>query len=65
MVRVAESDICEGNLKRELTLRILQYYYETDQMRCLDEYLQRLPGEELTMEERGIGPEIYDFQGKL
>lgn len=63
MVRVAESDICEGNLKRELTLRILQYYYETDQMRCLDEYLQRLPGEELTMEERGIALKYMIFRG--
>lgn len=52
-LRVAASDHTESSVRRELVLRILQYYYDTDDMRRLDEYLLQVPAEELTMEERG------------
>lgn len=51
-LRVAASDFCEPRLRRKLMLKILQYYYDTDDMRSLDEYMQNMPLEELTMEER-------------
>ncbi|MGN0167236.1 MAG: DUF5717 family protein [Acetatifactor sp.] len=52
-LRVMDSGYCDGRVRRELVLRILQHYYDTDNMRCLDEYLQNIPAEDLGMEERG------------
>ncbi len=39
-------------VKRELYLKILRHYYDTDQMRLLDEYLCSIPAENLTWEGR-------------
>lgn len=52
-LRTADSAQAAPELKRELYLRILQYYYDTDDMRSLDGYLRHIPGEELTSRERG------------
>lgn len=52
-LRVLSSGYAESGVRRELTLKILQYYYDTDDMRRLDEYLKTVSPEELTMEERG------------
>lgn len=51
--RVAESDRVESHIKRELMLKLLQYYYDTDAVDALDEYLLKIAPETLTAEERG------------
>lgn len=53
LLRVAESDYAEASVKRGLYLRILQYFYETDDVRALDNYLTRIPAGELGAKERG------------
>ena len=52
-LRVLDCGLADQTVRRELYLRVLRYYYEADNMRALDEYLSRIPGEELTMEDRG------------
>lgn len=52
-LRVAASDYADGQVKRELYLRILKYYFDTDDMRALDNYLKRVPASELSAGERG------------
>lgn len=52
-LRVEASGYAESGVRRELLFQILQYYYDTDDMRRLDEYLKGISPEELTMEERG------------
>lgn len=52
-LRVAASDSAQGWVKRELYLRILQYYYDADDMRALDDYLKCIPSAELNVRERG------------
>ncbi len=51
-LRVLESGCAVPSLRRELYLRILRYYYAADDMRSLDEYLARIPAQELSAEER-------------
>lgn len=51
-LRIAASDSADGQVKRELYLRILQYYYDTDDMRALDDYLKKIPPQELSARER-------------
>lgn len=52
-LRVADSDYADGSVKRELYLRILRHYYENDDLRAMDKYLERIPPEELGARERG------------
>ena len=52
-VRIADSDYAQEEIRREICLRILQHYYDTDDMFALDEFLKRVPAEELTATERG------------
>lgn len=47
-----ESDYADDSVKKELYLRLLQYYYDADQMEALDEHLTVIPSEGLTPEER-------------
>ncbi len=63
-VRVVASDNLTPRIKREFYLRILQYYYDTDNMAALDEYLERIPFEELSMEERGKVLKFMVLRGK-
>lgn len=51
-VRIADSDYAQEGIRRDICLRILQFYYDTDDMFALDEYLKRVPAEELTAAER-------------
>ncbi len=53
VLRVANSENVMSEIKRELYFRILQYYYDVDDMQALDDYLEIIPFEELTMQERG------------
>lgn len=52
-LRVLEAPNVAASVKRELYLKVLQYYYDQDNMEALDEYLNTVPGEVLNMEERG------------
>ena len=52
-LRVAGSDYADNSVKRELYLRILWYYYENDNLRAMDKYLEKIPVEELGAKERG------------
>ncbi len=51
-LRVAASDYAGSRVKRELTLKLLQYYYDSDNMCALDDYLARISPEELDARER-------------
>ena len=51
-LRVTASEYAVRSVKKELYLRILEYYYEADDMEALDGYLQVIPPEELTGEEK-------------
>ena len=51
--RLAASDRVDRNVRRELILKLLQFYYEADETEILDEYLQQIDPETLTAEERG------------
>lgn len=53
-LRVLDSGCAEPALRRDLYLRVLQYYYDLDDMRGLDDYLFRIPAEELSMADRGV-----------
>lgn len=53
MLRVAESGYADGKMKRELYLRILQFYYDSDDTRSMDRYLEQIPVDELSAGERG------------
>ena len=52
-LRVAGSDYADNSVKKELYLRILRYYYENDNSRAMDKYLEKIPVEELGAKERG------------
>ncbi len=51
--RLAGSGRVDRNVRRELILKLLQFYYEADETEMLDEYLQQIDPETLTAEERG------------
>ncbi len=52
-LRIVTSGIADSKVKAELTLRILQYYYDSEQMRVLDQCLENLPTEEFSVGQRG------------
>lgn len=51
-LRIAASEAVSSDVKREIYLKLLQYFYETDDMRALDEYLEFIPVQELSSKER-------------
>ena len=51
-LRVLNAGYAVPELRRELYLRVLHYYYDVDDMRALDEYLTQIPAAELTVEGR-------------
>ncbi len=53
-LRVVSSDYVDQKVKRELALKLLQYYYDSDDMRALDEYLVQISPEMFTAEERNV-----------
>ncbi len=62
-LRVLQLPDIELSVKRELYLKVLKYYYEKDNMEALDAYLRSIPGEELTMEERGTVMKYLVYRG--
>lgn len=51
-LRIIESNYAQDSVKKALRLRILEYCYETDDMKALDEQLRAISVQELTHEER-------------
>lgn len=63
-VRVAASGEIAPQIRRDLLLKILQYYYDVDDMRSLDRYLEELPFEDLGQAERGKVLRYMVLRGK-
>lgn len=53
-LRVADSEYVDDKVKKEIRLKLLQYYYDTDDMRALDDYLTKISPEMLNEEERRV-----------
>ncbi len=51
-LRLAGSGQVDGYIRRRLYLKVLQYYYDTDNMCALDSCLEAVPEEEFSQEER-------------
>ncbi len=64
VLRVVASENVTDEIKRAGYLKILQYYYDMDDMRALDDYLEEIPFEKLTMEERGQVLRFMVIRGK-
>jgi len=64
-LRVLQLPDVDSSVKRELYLKVLQYYYEQDNMEALDAYLKIIPGDELTMEERGTVMKYLVYRGNI
>lgn len=60
----AGSEEASEEIRREFSLKILQYYYDMDDMRALDQYLLTMADRQLTMDERGIVVKYMVFRGK-
>lgn len=65
ILRMLDSPDVDTSIKREYYLKVLQYYYEQDNMDALDRYLTRIPGGELNMEERGIVVKYLVYRGNI
>lgn len=62
-LRIVTSDYADSQMKRGLYLRIMQYYYDTEDMRALDEFLKIIPAGELNWEERGTVVKFMVLRG--
>jgi len=51
-LRLADSEQVAQKIRREMHLKLLKHYYDMDDMRALDNYLECIPGDELGLEER-------------
>ncbi len=65
VLRVLQLPDIDASVKRELYLKVLQYYYEKDNMEALDAYLRSIPGDELSMEERGTVMKYLVYRGDI
>ena len=65
MLRVLKFQDIHPSVKRRLYLKLLQYYYEKDNMEALDAYLRSIPGDELTMEERATVMKYLVYRGDI
>lgn len=63
-LRVVKSEEVADSVRRELYLKILQYYYEADDMRALDACLEMPAFDRLTMADRGIVLKYMVLRGK-
>ena len=63
--RVVEAPYVDSRTRRELTMLLLQCYYDMDDLRDLDEYLSRLDMEGLSVEERATIVRFAVLRGKL
>lgn len=63
-LRTAASENVDGRFKSELSMRILQYYYEKENPWALDKYLEGLGGQEFTAKQRGDIIRFMVYRGK-
>ncbi len=63
-LRVVEAPEIAPEVKKEIYLRILQFYFDADYMSELDEYLDRIPCEEIASKERGDLLRFMVLRGK-
>ena len=63
--RVAEASYVDSRVRRELTMLLLQCYYDMDDLCALDEYLSRLDMEGLSVEERATIVRFAVLRGKF
>nr|WP_302111319.1 DUF5717 family protein [uncultured Acetatifactor sp.] len=64
-LRISSMGETQPRLKRELYMRILQYYYDTDDMRALDGYLEKIPAGELEAKERAVVVRFLVLRGNF
>ncbi len=64
-LRVAASDYADLKVKRRLYLQILTAYYDADDLRALDEYLEFVPAKELAAKERAEVVRLMVLRGKF
>lgn len=64
-MRIAVSDCMDSRVKKEFYLRILQYYYDTDNLRALDDYLKTVPVGELSAQERNSVLRFMVLRGNI
>lgn len=65
VLRVLGSPDIEITVKRRLYLKLLQHYYDQDNVEALDEYLTKIPGDVLSMEERGTVMRYLVLRGNI
>lgn len=63
--RVVEASYVDSRVRRELTMLLLQCYYDMDDLRALDEYLPKLDMEGLGVEERATIIRFAVLRGKF
>jgi len=63
-LRVASSVYTAQDVRSGLHLRILEYYYDTDNLRALDRYLEKLSPEEFSARQRGVVIRYLVLRGK-
>lgn len=63
-LQLAESDDVADEVRREFSMKVLQFYYDADNIRALDQYLDAIGPERLTMEERGTVVRYMVLRGK-
>lgn len=64
-LRVIESGGVDGAVMRRLTMKLLQYYYDADELTALDDYLPQVPYERLLPEERGEVLRMLVLRGNI
>ena len=63
-LRVLMSDYADASVKKELHLRLLQFYHDADEVEALEEHLKAIPTEALTAEERNTVLKYMVVHGK-
>ncbi len=63
-LRVVASEDIASDVKKEIYLKILQYYYDSDDMDALDDYLEQILYAELSSKERGGILKFMVLRGK-
>nr|MCR5755781.1 DUF5717 family protein [Acetatifactor sp.] len=60
---LSDAFVCD-DIKKDIALKLLKYFYDNDDMQALDEHLENMPFEELSMEERTETLKYMVLRGK-
>ncbi len=63
VLRIVASEEVFPVVRKEIYLKLLKYYYEADDMRALDEYLECIPVQELNIRERALALKYLVLRG--